>query len=86
MVRFLASAIVSIAGMVMIFIGILAPLTPSEGMPSLETVFIYALLPLAMIAVSISYTTSTVFRLFLTVVLIGAIFVLGYIFLGLTSQ
>jgi len=84
MLRFLASAIVSIAGIVMIFIGVLAPLTPSEGLPSLETVFIYAILPLAMIAVSISYTTSTFFRLFLTIVLISAIFVLGYVFLGLT--
>ncbi|MEO1041860.1 MAG: hypothetical protein AAFX52_06185 [Pseudomonadota bacterium] len=84
MLRFLASAIVSIAGIVMIFIGVLGPLTPSEGMPLLETVFLYAILPLAMIAVSISYTTSTIFRLFLTLVLIGAIFVLGYIFLGIT--
>ncbi|MEM7739764.1 MAG: hypothetical protein AAF225_03065 [Pseudomonadota bacterium] len=84
MLRFLASAIVSIAGIAAIFIGVLGPLTPSEGLPTLETVLLYAILPLAMIAVSISYTTSTVFRLFLTIVLIGAIFVLGYVFLGIT--
>lgn len=86
MLRFLASLIVSIGGLALLATGVLGPLTPSEGFPSIENIAIYAVLPLAMIAVSITYTTSTIFKALLSIVLIGAIGLLGYVFLGMVAQ
>lgn len=82
MLKFLASLIVSVAGIGLLLIGVIGPLTVASGMPSLADIGLYAVLPIAMIAVSISYTSSTILKFLLTIVLIAAIALLGYVALA----
>ncbi|GGY43158.1 hypothetical protein [Parvularcula lutaonensis] len=81
MLKFLASLIVSLAGIGLLVIGVIGPLTV-PGVPKLADIGLYAVLPVAMIAVSISYTSSTILKFLLTIVLIAAIAVLGYVALA----
>ncbi|MEM9810152.1 MAG: hypothetical protein AAF788_02905 [Pseudomonadota bacterium] len=81
MLRFLFSFVAVAAGALLLLNGILAPLTPKEGMPEMRDVLLYGAAPLALMALGILFTDKGVLRLLYTLVMVAAIF--GLIYVGL---
>lgn len=82
--RALLSLLLAIGGVALMLYGWVIELTPAEGFPTLEVIGLYAVLPVVLIGIGVAMTESKILKFFLTLVLVGAIALLGYTFLSLT--
>ncbi|NNU15269.1 hypothetical protein HK107_02880 [Parvularcula sp. ZS-1/3] len=80
----LISLVLAVFGTAMLLHGWIGPLTPAEGFPTLEVIGLYALLPVALIGISVALTESKILKFLLSFLLIGAVALLGYTALSMT--
>lgn len=83
MVQFLISVVLAIAGVGLLFLGVVGPLTPPEGLPPVEDMGLYGLLPVVLLGVSTAAMPIKILKAVLTVLMIGAILLLVYLGLAL---
>lgn len=84
MFRVLLSLLLAFAGAIVFFLGFLGPLTPASGFPALEVIGIYAVLPVFLIGLGVTLSSSKILKVLLTIVMVLTIALIGYTFLSMT--
>lgn len=83
MLRFLAITVLAASSAALLFTGLLGPLTPGSGLPALEDVLLYAVLPLLLWGVATALTPWKILKGLFSVVMIGGILLIVYVGLSL---
>lgn len=83
MVQFLISLVLAIAGAGLLFLGVVGPLTPPEGLPVIQDMALYGALPIFLLGMSTALMPWKIFKALLTIILIAAVLLLVYLGLAL---